>query len=72
MKKFNIKIKKQKCKGCKLCVVFCPKHIIVMSKRLNSKGVHFSEVKESDACSGCANCAIVCPECAIEITQEEI
>ena len=70
--KFNIKIDREKCKGCKLCVVFCPKSIIKISDKLNKKGIHFVEITTSAECTGCTNCAIVCPECAIEITQTDL
>lgn len=69
--KFNLKIDKEKCKGCNLCIIFCPKEIIKMSKRLNKKGIHSVELKNPEMCVGCSNCAIICPECSIEIFQIE-
>jgi len=69
--KFKVTIDKEKCKGCKLCIIFCPKDAIKESKRLNKKGIHFAELKNPDTCVGCSNCAIICPECAIEISQNK-
>jgi len=35
----KITIKKDKCKGCLLCISFCPKGLISVDNALNSKGV---------------------------------
>ena len=62
----KIKIKKNKCKGCYLCVVNCPNNLIRIEKELNIKGVktvYFSSGK----CTGCAMCAVICPDGAIEV-----
>ena len=68
-----IEIDQEFCKGCKLCIEFCPKGIISLSDSLNQKGYHpayFIEEnvkKEKRQCTGCSICAIVCPEVAIEV-----
>ena len=69
--KFSIKIDKEKCKGCKLCIIFCPKGIVKENKKLNKRGIHFAELKDPDMCTGCTSCAIICPECAIEISKND-
>lgn len=63
----KIKISKERCKGCGLCVITCPKGLIIISARTNSLGLKVAEAKSSKDCSGCALCAIVCPDCAIEV-----
>jgi len=74
----KINIDSDKCKGCLLCVSFCPKGLIVMDKKLNQRGVkpvRFSRKsgippkagKEDNECLGCAMCAIICPDCCIEV-----
>jgi NAD-dependent dihydropyrimidine dehydrogenase PreA subunit len=49
------------CKGCKLCIAACPKDVLVISEKLNSKGFHYSEYV-GEGCIGCGNCYYTCPE----------
>ncbi|MCQ9206857.1 MAG: 4Fe-4S binding protein [Omnitrophica bacterium] len=65
----RIKIDKEKCKGCMLCVNVCPKGIIAMSVKLNKKGVHTVGLNRAarEKCTGCAFCAIICPDVCIEV-----
>jgi len=62
----KIKIDKEKCKGCYLCVMNCSNGLIKISKMLNSKGVKPVEYC-GKKCTGCTMCAIICPECIIEV-----
>ncbi|UCH12668.1 MAG: 4Fe-4S binding protein [Candidatus Omnitrophota bacterium] len=71
MAKFKVKIDKERCKGCKLCVIFCPKQALQESKKINKKGIYFVELKNPDLCIGCSTCAVICPECAIEILKND-
>ncbi|MDP3790411.1 MAG: 4Fe-4S binding protein [Candidatus Omnitrophota bacterium] len=62
----KVKINKDKCKGCYLCVVNCPNGCIKIAAELNMKGikpVFFSSTK----CTGCGLCATMCPDCGILI-----
>ena len=34
----EIKIDRERCKGCELCVHFCPKHCIAIDESYNSRG----------------------------------
>ncbi len=65
--KGKINIDQELCKGCELCIAFCPKKLIALSDKLNAAGYLPSAFKDSDECSGCASCALVCPEVAIEV-----
>ena len=63
-----IEIDQEVCKGCNICISFCPKDIISNSDKLNAGGylpVSFDD-KEED-CTGCTICGLVCPEVAIEV-----
>ncbi|MCL5104195.1 MAG: ferredoxin family protein [Armatimonadetes bacterium] len=63
----EIKIDREKCKGCELCVHFCPNDCITMEDSFNHKGYRPSCFMRRDECSGCAICARVCPDVAIEV-----
>jgi len=79
----KITINQDKCKGCLLCISFCPKGLIGVDKNLNrlgikpaksSRPVHKSagivplgSEKSNSECSGCAMCAIICPDSCITV-----
>ena len=61
-----VKIDRDKCKACYLCVEECPKKLIKKSKTANALGdfpVEF--IDEKNECLGCAMCATRCPHLAI-------
>lgn len=58
-------IKLDRCKGCELCVVYCPKNILLLRKELNALGYHPVVLSDPESCSGCGNCALMCPDIAI-------
>ena len=79
----KITINKDKCKGCLLCISFCPKGAIIAENKLNKRGVKpvkFSRTKvkassgipskagiKNSECIGCTICAVICPDCCIEV-----
>ncbi|MDR1732707.1 MAG: 4Fe-4S binding protein [Synergistaceae bacterium] len=67
-----IRINAEGCKGCGICVAFCPVKVLEMSGELNARGVHFPVTVESraDRCTKCKTCMIHCPDFAIVVTQE--
>ncbi|MFA5090286.1 MAG: 4Fe-4S dicluster domain-containing protein [Candidatus Omnitrophota bacterium] len=63
----KITVDKEKCKGCLLCIKFCPRGLIKISAQFNKRGVRHVELKEGGDCLGCALCAIICPDACIEV-----
>lgn len=71
----KITLDREVCKGCYLCVMFCPEKVIAVSERLNQKGYYPAEFIETNTneghrCTGCATCATMCPDVAIEVYRE--
>ncbi len=68
-KKYKIKIDREKCKGCELCLSVCKKNVFRISEKFNKMGYRFAEVVNEENCTGCASCAIICPDACIEIKK---
>ena len=66
----HIKIDKNKCKSCYLCVDVCPKKVLILSPdKINAKGHHPVEAANEADCIGCAFCATMCPDCIITVER---
>ena len=69
-KKGRIEIDQEFCKGCEICMAFCPKDVIALADKLNSNGYQPASLTDEEKCTGCALCAIVCPEVVIEVYRD--
>ena len=66
----EIVILEDRCKGCSFCIEFCPKKVLEQSKKLNFRGAHPPQVKDSASCVGCGICEEVCPDFAIFLAEK--
>ena len=68
-----IVVNTDRCKGCSLCVVACPKEVIALSKKaVNVHGYQYAEAVNPDACIGCASCGIVCQDGCITVYRKKM
>jgi 2-oxoglutarate ferredoxin oxidoreductase subunit delta len=65
----EVRILRQYCKGCGLCVGVCPVKCLRMSTEVTEVGVQPAEVVETAECIGCLQCHTVCPDAAIEVYE---
>ena len=61
----------ERCKGCELCVHYCPPKVLAMSPALNTLGFYSVMLIDEERCTSCAACAIVCPDMAITVYKAE-
>jgi 2-oxoglutarate ferredoxin oxidoreductase subunit delta len=59
------------CKGCELCVKFCPRDALAMAEGRNAAGFHPAHLAHPEKCNGCALCAEMCPEAGITIYRRQ-
>jgi 2-oxoglutarate ferredoxin oxidoreductase subunit delta len=62
--KIRIDINRDWCKGCGICVAFCPENVLGLDE--NEKAV----VLHPENCAFCGMCELRCPDMAIEVTKE--
>ncbi|HSD50124.1 MAG TPA: 4Fe-4S dicluster domain-containing protein [Candidatus Methylomirabilis sp.] len=60
----TIQINDAWCKGCAICVAFCPKDVLEMNR------MDKVEVKALEACTKCLRCEQLCPDFAIVVFGE--
>lgn len=64
----KITVNEDLCKGCEMCVIACPKHILALDEgKINCKGYHPAKLTDASKCTGCRSCATMCPDVAITV-----
>ena len=59
-----------RCKGCALCAIVCPKKIVELDSSVtNKKGYHPAHVTDIELCIACASCAKMCPDSVITVKK---
>lgn len=68
----RILIDQNRCKGCGLCTIACPRELVRIADDFNAKGYRPAAFVDPDGqCIGCANCAAMCPDVAIIVYRTE-
>jgi len=70
-KHYQIRVLKERCKGCRFCTEFCPKQVLHESTEFNSKGYHPVYADSNNECVDCGLCELICPEFAISVVPLE-
>lgn len=63
----EIKVVAERCKSCGYCIKFCPKNVLALGQKVNSKGYEYVEAIHMQNCIACCMCGRICPDGAIEI-----
>ena len=58
-------IDRVRCKGCGICVHFCPKDVLVLDEEDKAS------VMTPSACIACGMCELYCPDLAIEVIADD-
>jgi len=64
-----IKINEELCKGCAICIDFCPVDglLHIDEEHANAKGWNPVLCTDQDKCLSCSQCALMCPDAAITV-----
>ncbi len=60
----RLEITREWCKGCDICVKFCPERCLVLDAE------QIAELADPEACTGCRLCEWLCPDFAIRLHKE--
>ncbi|MDR3114906.1 MAG: 4Fe-4S binding protein [Treponema sp.] len=66
-RKGTVVIDQELCKGCLLCVHFCPRDVLEADTRPNSTGTYPSKAVHRENCIACGNCFEICPDLCIRV-----
>ncbi len=60
-RKGKVQIEEKFCKGCSICVEFCPRKVLEMGEDNKAK------VKHPDKCNACNLCVLRCPDFSVKV-----
>ena len=58
----RMEITVDECKGCGLCIVACPVHVIEIDKAVINRQGYQPATYTGSGCTGCGTCFYTCPE----------
>lgn len=65
----DIHVDKDLCKGCNICIRFCPKGIFTKSNCRNANGMPLPGFSRTEQCVCCRLCERLCPDGAISVRK---
>lgn len=68
-KEYSLIIYEDLCKGCGICVWFCPSKVLSLSEGMNKRGYHFVKLIDESRCTACKICELVCPDFSIGLSE---
>ncbi len=63
----KVEIDGDRCKGCGLCTISCPKELLRLGEEINRQGYFFVVWNDNEICTGCAICGEICPDVVIRV-----
>jgi len=70
-KNYKIIIDESRCKGCGLCIIYCPKDVLELSTYFSDSGYRLSQAHQPEKCIACRKCELTCPDFAIYILKDD-
>ena len=67
----QVHVNENLCKGCDICVEFCPKEVFEASAEVGPRGYFVPVAVRPQDCSACMLCEHLCPELAITVMVEK-
>ena len=64
-RKARVEINRDLCKGCGICVAFCPKKVLDLDEQEKAVALR------PEDCNACRLCELRCPDMAVEINGNE-
>ncbi len=63
IKKKRLLLRREWCKGCNICVAFCPGHVLALDDE------NRITIVDESRCIECRQCELRCPDLAIELVD---
>ncbi|MGC9148307.1 MAG: 4Fe-4S dicluster domain-containing protein [Sulfolobales archaeon] len=57
-----------RCKECGLCIIVCPRKVLILGETRNGKGFRYPIIKNMYECIFCKLCEYICPELALYVS----